>query len=236
MADTSDAISTQPWSGEASVHVCIVSWSKKPSLKFYLDNVEVLTINSSLSAAVDVTQAIKLSANHNYCFMGVIPIGKGFIITPNQASSWISQDESNQAVLKPFSDATSLVDSPCGRPNRWIIDFRNLDLEDASDYSILINHVKQTVKPQRDTNKKSIYKNNWWKHGEPQLTMREQIDRQSCYFNIPCHSKWYVFLPVETHWIPGNSTMAIMSDDFLCSWHSHLKRSSNLGEGSKFHT
>ena len=209
-----EATSTQPWSGEASVHVCIVNWSKKPSLKQYLDSVEVPAINSSLSASIDVTKAFKLSINHNYCFLGVIPIGKGFIVTPEQASNWINQDERNQAVLKPFSDATSLVDSPCGRPNRWIIDFRNLNLEDASDYSIPINYIKQLVKPQRDTNKKSIYKNNWWKHGEPQLTMRELIDKQSCYFNIPRHSKWFIFIPTFKDRLPGDSTVVVASDDF----------------------
>lgn len=72
------AISTQPWSGEANVHVSIVNWSCDPAGGYRLDGQEVPTINTSLRSTVDVSEAIRLSANKGYCFQGVIPVGKGF--------------------------------------------------------------------------------------------------------------------------------------------------------------
>ena len=47
-----EAISSQPWSGEANVHVSIVNWSKQESEFHYLDNQLVKRINSSLQPFV----------------------------------------------------------------------------------------------------------------------------------------------------------------------------------------
>ncbi len=80
-----EAISTQPWSGEANVHVSIVNWSKIEPVSYYLDNHPVSQINSSLKATVDVSKAVRLLANKNISFQGVIPVGKGFYIKSEQA-------------------------------------------------------------------------------------------------------------------------------------------------------
>lgn len=71
-----EAISTQPWSGEANVHVSLVNWSKQQPQVYHLDNHPVQQINSSLKSVIDVSQAVQLKANLNFCFQGVIPVGK----------------------------------------------------------------------------------------------------------------------------------------------------------------
>jgi len=103
-----DAISTQVWSGEANVHVSIVNWSREEPNKYFLDDVEVPHISSSLKATTDVSQAARLKANLNQCFQGVIPVGKGFYITEQQARSWIQAETSNREVLKLSCSAATL--------------------------------------------------------------------------------------------------------------------------------
>jgi type I restriction-modification system DNA methylase subunit len=73
------AISTQPWSGEANVHVSIVNWSQETSTSCRLDGENVPTINTSLRSTVDVSEARALVANKDCCFQGVIPLGKGLM-------------------------------------------------------------------------------------------------------------------------------------------------------------
>lgn len=124
----------------------------------YLDNQVVPYINSSLKAEIDVTQAIRLKANLNQCFQGVIPVGKGFIIEEQQVANWIKADPKNKEVLKLFSMGANLAKNPNGLPERWIIDFNDMSLEDASDYSMPFNHVKTTVKPERDQNRRAVTK------------------------------------------------------------------------------
>ncbi len=105
-----EAISTQPWSGEANVHVSIVNWSKIEPVSYYLDNHPVSQINSSLKATVDVSKAVRLLANKNISFQGVIPVGKGFYIKSEQAEKWIENDLKNKEVLKLSSSAGDLTD------------------------------------------------------------------------------------------------------------------------------
>ncbi|MFO5529346.1 MAG: DNA methyltransferase, partial [Cuspidothrix sp.] len=79
-----EAVSTQPWSGAAKVHVSIVNWCKDKPQKYYLDDIVVSQINSSLKSSIDVSQAVRLQTNLNKCFQGVIPVGEGFIVTEQQ--------------------------------------------------------------------------------------------------------------------------------------------------------
>jgi len=111
-----DAVSTQEWSGEAAVHVSIVNWSKKESNGKFLDSKSVPFINSSLKSEIDVTKAARLKVNLNKCFQGVIPNGKGFVISRSQAKEWIKSDPKNQEVLKLFSMGDNLASNPHGKP------------------------------------------------------------------------------------------------------------------------
>ncbi len=209
-----EAISTQPWSGEAAVHVSLVNWCKKEPTTYHLDNQKVSRINSSLRSTTDVTSAVRLSANQNQCFQGVSPVGKGFIITPQLAQGWMTDDPRNREVLKPLSDATSLAKSPHGKPERWVIDFNDMSFENANDYVSSFEHIKATVKPERDNNRRDVRRINWWRFGENAPKMRKVIASLSCYFNIPRHSKWFIFVPAQPNWLPGDSTTVVASDDF----------------------
>jgi hypothetical protein len=111
----------------------------------YLDNQPVPYINSSLKSTVDVSQAVCLKANLDQCFQGVIPVGKGFVTTESQVNDWIKADSKNQEVLKLFSMGANLAQEVNGKPERWIIDFNDMSLEDASDYKQPFDHVKSTL-------------------------------------------------------------------------------------------
>lgn len=148
-----EAISTQEWSGEAKVHVSIVNWSKIKPDTYFLDHQPVSFINSSLTSLTDVTQAKTLNANLNICFQGVSPVGMGFIITEKQAEEFIKHDSKNSQIIKLFSMGANLAKNPHGKPDRLIIDFAYMSLEDASEYELLFEYVKKTVKPERENNR-----------------------------------------------------------------------------------
>ncbi|MCU7245211.1 MAG: N-6 DNA methylase [Microcystis aeruginosa WS75] len=209
-----EAISTQPWSGEANVHVSIVNWSKIEPVSYYLDNHPVSQINSSLKATVDVSKAVRLLANKNISFQGVIPVGKGFYIKSEQAEKWIENDLKNKEVLKLSSSAGDLTDNPHGKPSRWIIDFNDMSLEDASEYKLPFEHIKLTVKPEREINRDKKARDFWWIFLRPRPEMRTAIESLACCFSIPRHSKWFIFLPAKKEWLPADSTTVVASDDF----------------------
>jgi SAM-dependent methyltransferase len=209
-----EAIASQKWSGEAAVYVSIVNWCYEKPDEYYLDHQLVKQINSSLTTSVDVTQVTMIKTNSNYCFKGVQPTGKGFIITEKQAQLWIDQDAKNQQVLKQFLDAKDLASNPHGKPSRWIIDFNDMSLEDASDYQLLFEYIKINVKPERDKNRRESTKLNWWKFAEKRPGMRKAIKNLDYYLGIPRVSKWFIFLPIASKYLPGDSTVIVASENF----------------------
>ncbi|GAB4525300.1 MAG: class I SAM-dependent DNA methyltransferase [Pleurocapsa sp.] len=209
-----EAISTQPWSGEAKVHVSIVNWSKEKPDKYFLDDKQVSWINSSLQPHTDVSSAKTLQANLNICFQGVIPVGKNFIVTEQQVKEWIAKDSKNQEVLKLFSMGSNLAKNPSGKPDRWIIDFNDLDLEDASDYQLPFEYVKNNVKPERDKNRDKKAKEYWWKFLRSRPEMRTEIATLSYYLTVPRVSKWAIFIPAPLNWLPGDKSVVVASEDY----------------------
>ncbi|MFM6836718.1 MAG: class I SAM-dependent DNA methyltransferase, partial [Dolichospermum sp.] len=209
-----EAVSTQPWSGAAKVHVSIINWCKDKPRKYYLDDLVVSQINSSLKSTVDVSQAVRLKANLNKCFQGVIPVGEGFIVTEQQVIDWIKADSKNKEVLKLFSMGANLAKNPHGKPERWIIDFNDMRIEEASDYQLPFEHIKTYVKYERDSNRDEKAKNYWWKFLRPRPEMRKAISTLSFYFTVPRVSKWAIFIPAPLNWLPGDLNIVIASDDF----------------------
>lgn len=207
------AISSQPWSGEANVHVSLVNWSKQPTQHCRLDGEPVASINTSLRSTVDVSEAVRLQANRGFCFQGVIPVGKGFNVEPETAQAWIAADPRNAEVVKPFSMGSNLAKRPLGDPDRWIIDFADRTLEEAETYPLPFAQVKELVRPERQENRRETTRVNWWRYGEKRPAMRAAIDPLSGYFAVPRVSKWAIFIPMQQRWLPGDLNVVLASDD-----------------------
>jgi hypothetical protein len=77
-----NAVSKQPWPGEAVVNVSIVNWVKAPSRQpgsAVLDGVKVKTITPALRpGGEDVSVAARLLQNRGKAFQGPIPARRGF--------------------------------------------------------------------------------------------------------------------------------------------------------------
>ena len=101
-----------------------------------------------------------------------------------------------------------------GKPERWVIDFNDMTLEDASDYELLFKHVKIHVKPERDMNRRDVRRLNWWKFGENAPKMRKSLANLSYCFAVPRVSKWAIFIPFPSNWLAGDKSVVVASDDF----------------------
>ena len=172
------------------------------------------TVRTIVKSTTNVSQALKLKANLNKCFEGAKPNAKGFLVPEEKIKQWLKADPGNQAVLKSFLDAGDLVDIPNGSPSRWIIDFDNRSLEEASDYKMPFEHTKVTVKPERENSREPVLREKWWRFKRTHAAMRHALAPLKTYLVVPAHSKWFIFLPADSNWLPGNSTKVVASDDF----------------------
>ncbi|NEO86979.1 MAG: class I SAM-dependent DNA methyltransferase [Spirulina sp. SIO3F2] len=209
-----EAISTQPWSGEAVVHVSLVNWSAQQPNSYYLDNKKVSTINSSLTSNVDLTASARLSANRNKSFIGVQPNGKGFLIEKEDVDKWIVEESKNREVLKPFSMGGNLAKNPHGKPDRWIIDFADMSLEEVNNYKLPFEYVKSKVKPERMKNRESILREKWWRFKRTNESLRTAVKDLDTYFATPRVSKWIMFIPFQAEWLPGDLNVVVSSSDY----------------------
>ena len=154
-----DAVSSQPWSGDATVEVSIVNWTKgqvdgpkTPWLSRGTTKMEVPKITGSLSANTDLRAARKLKANRSpkVCFQGQTPQHTpGFVLSPEQALKFIDTDSQAANVIHPFLIGEELNGD--GKPSRFVID---IDAPDAMQAEVaaggaVMEHLRRTVLPDR---------------------------------------------------------------------------------------
>ncbi len=157
-----NAVSSQPWSGDAVVFVSIVNWTKGKfdgKQKLYVEDkkgvqieYEVPVINSSLSLNTDVSEAKVLDINRNpkKVFLGQTHGHAGFLLPISDAHAILAESDSCNAVLKPILIGRELVASKRSQPNRYVIDFTGIDILEAASYSGPFNKIKETVLPDRE--------------------------------------------------------------------------------------
>jgi hypothetical protein len=160
-----EAVSTMKWSGEAAVDVSIANWIKgaQPGTKrLYIqqdnndpskgwDFKDLPSIGSSLSFAVDVTQALTIQANaaEGGCYQGQTHGHEGFLLTIEQAQNYIAANPKNQEVLFPYLIADELIGRSDALPTRYVIDFGERDVLSAKAYPQLFARIEETVLPDR---------------------------------------------------------------------------------------
>ena len=161
-----EAVSSEPWSGEAAVHVSIASWKKgKESGKKNLFTVdenenihlhEVENINSSLSLQIDVTSAKVLECNKEpkKCFQGQTHGHEGFLLSIKEANKLLNKNKKYAEVLKPFLVGDELVGNFQSQPKRFVIDFTTMDMNESSSYKEVFKLIQETVLPEREVRAK----------------------------------------------------------------------------------
>ena len=232
-----DAVSTEPWSGAAAVHVSIACWKKgeeKGSKNLYYPNTKgnlelhkVPVINSSLSLSVDVVAAFILNCNKDpkKCFQGQTHGHEGFLLTINQAKDLIRKNEKNHEVLKPFLVGDELVGNYLSQPKRFVIDFSKMDMIYASSFKEPFNILQEKVLPdiqeKAELEKKGITKANgreawlkmWWKmwrRREDMLNSTHDIKR---YISCARVTQRPIFEFISTEIRPNDKVMVFCFDD-----------------------
>jgi len=153
-----DAVSSQPWSGDASVEVSIVNWTKGNYdgdktlwLSRGMTKMTVDDITGSLSPETDLRHAAKLKVNKTpqVIFQGQTPQHEKFVLTPKQAEAMVAKDPASKAVLHPYLIGKDLTRT--GTPSRFIIDIPATDAMVAAAMApAAYAHVKAHVLPARE--------------------------------------------------------------------------------------
>lgn len=214
-----DAVSSQPWSGEANVHVSIVNWVKQPDsapTTLRLDGADVDGITTALVAGKESTFGATLDANAGKQFFGVVPGGAGFLLTREEAEGLFAETEADYGqVVRPYLVGSDITNDPRQAPSRFIIDFHFNALEDAMNYPAALAIVRRLVKPHRDKVRRKAYREHWWRLEEPIVAMREALRGLTRYIACPAQAKRFYMIWCDPEWVPSNLTSVFtFEDDF----------------------
>ncbi|WP_405417453.1 DNA methyltransferase [Pseudonocardia alni] len=180
-----EAVSSKPWSGDATVHVSIINWIKSrdplPGKRtLWLNETElrldVDVIPSSLSPGVDTRKAVPLSANQKpkVCFQGQTPgVTEGFTLDADERADLIRQDAGSARYIHPFATGDNLLHALVY--DRFIIDLPHRDvLEAERDAPALMRHLREHVLPVRqDAARKQVEQNEEQRSINPRFKPRK---------------------------------------------------------------
>jgi SAM-dependent methyltransferase len=155
-----EAVASQPWNGDAGVHVSIVNWikgeqagpkrlfgSKGDPLKFVL----LPVIPSTLAPQWDVSGAAVLDVNRTSggCFQGQTHGHSGFLLNAEEAADLLRRSPDFREVVFPYLTGDELLDRTETTPWRYVIDFHPRDLDEARSFSELLARIERLVLPTR---------------------------------------------------------------------------------------
>ncbi|WP_293920230.1 class I SAM-dependent DNA methyltransferase [Sphingobium sp. UBA5915] len=155
-------------------------------------------INSDLTLGADVDDAVELRANHGLAVQGMNPLGLGFRLSQAELAHYRISENALPGNLKPYLIGRDIVQR---HEKKWVIDFYGLSASEAESASPqLFQHILHAVKPERDQNRRSTRRDNWWLFGENAPTLRRAVsglDRAIATCRTSKH-RIFTFVPTGT--------------------------------------
>ena len=184
-------------------------------------------VRANLALGADLSAAKPLMANDLLCSPGVKLHGAGFIVTPAQAKALGlgTVPELDRHILD-YRNGRDLTTRPRGV---MVIDLYPLGIDDVRDrFPAVYQHVADTVKPERDSNREDFRRIHWWWFGRRHTDLREFLRDQKRYIATVETSKHRFFQFLDGRIRPDNmlvnvgvdnpSLLAVLSSRWNVHW------------------
>ena len=196
-------------------------------------------IQADLSIGADVAGAVTLRANEGLSCPGVKLHGAGFIVTPEEAAHLgLGTVPGLESHIRGYRNGRDLASRPRGV---MVIDLLGLTEQEVRNrFPAVYQWLVERVKPERDQNNRSTYRDNWWIHGEPRSSFRPSLRGLSRFIATVETSKHRYFQFLDASILPDNMLVCIAQDDpyvlGVLSSHLHvtwaLEAGGRLGVGN----
>jgi hypothetical protein len=171
------AYPNEPWPGKAAVvtsrvHVHKGDWLGERSLL----GRSAPFISAFLSDREEWSPK-RLKVNEGIAFQGTNVLGKGFVLSPEEANRMLDADPRNAEVIFPYINGDDLNSDPEQRPSRWVINFWDWPEQRAATYQLPYKWIEERVKAERSKNKRKERRERWWQFAEKTPAMYHAIGR-----------------------------------------------------------
>jgi type II restriction/modification system DNA methylase subunit YeeA len=163
--------------------------------------------------------------------------GGPFDVPGDLARQWLAlplnpNGRPNSDVVRPWVNGMDITRRP---RDMWIIDF-GIDMpeHEAALYEAPFEHVRQHVKPMRETNNRALYRERWWLHMETRPGMRAAFNALPRFICTPRVATYRNFVWLDGRTLPDSATIAFARDDdyFLGVLHSRAHEVWSLRMGT----
>ncbi len=199
----------------AAVHISIVGFDNGSETERVFDgDVVERGINSNLTVGADLSSALRLTENVGLSFEGPSPKAP-FDIAPELAARMLSEPlnvngRPNSDVVRPVLNARDITQRARGM---YTIDFGMMGMEEASQYEMPFERIKELVYPKRLEKSQEPHRNRWWQYARPRPNMREAISELRRYIATPVISKHRIFVWVAAEVMCNNLLDVFARDD-----------------------
>jgi hypothetical protein len=155
-----------------------------PNLPIILDGKPVEKITAFLFHAGGNNDPQRLIANQDKSFQGSIVLGMGFTFDDGNPDATpiaemhrlIEKDPRNQERIFPYIGGEEVNSNPTHAHDRYVINFFDMEEEEAREWSDLMNIVETKVKPERDVQKRDALRVRWWQYAEKRPGLVKAIE------------------------------------------------------------
>lgn len=219
-----DAISSQPWPGDANTDVSIVNWVKgtvtrPPRLVTAKGQVvRPTTIAPHLQLHRDMSDTSALRSNASGTAMGVIFGSDAFELPPQ-----LVVDSARAGCARPVLTGTSLLTGRCESEAQLVLMFEGCTTEDAAEriFPQGLEHLRTHLRPMiaeraasgSSTHHYARWLRSWWEPREPSTKFFSSLSL--AYRAIACSSPQSrpIFVFYSTRFVPTNTLQLFAFDD-----------------------
>ena len=233
------AVKSTPWPGEAAVSISMFSIYKGHFTgRKLLENKPTTYISTFFDNQKSDVKAFTLASNSERSYIGSYVLGKGFILTLEDAKSLVEKDCKNNDVIFPYLNGEDLNQTCNQSPTRMIINFREWPLSKekadanyqgryAADYPDCLEILEKLVKPVRVEKKKdgSIeQQDKWWIYARVRNEMYSKLNDLKKAIAVAQVSKTLAFSLVATNQILDAKLVVVPLEQirYLCILQSSI--------------
>lgn len=175
-------------------------------------NMERGKIFANLRIGADVAGAKTLRANSGLAHMGVKLHGLGFLLEAPEAKDLVGDiGASHPCRIRPYANGRDIAQTSRGH---FVIDLFGLsEKEVRNSYPQLYQIVCDRVKPERDSNNRKVYRDNWWIFGEPRKELRPALIGIQKFIVTTRTAKHRLFSFLDVSYVPESKLVAIALED-----------------------
>lgn len=171
------ARATMAWPGAATVTVAQV-WLHRGKWNgaHFLDGKSVDGITPSLTPIEEgQAEPYRLKQNQGVIWRGTEIKGPGFVLSHEKAQELFNKNPENRKVIFPYITGEDINASPLHTSGRWVINFHDWSMEQASQFKDCFEITRTLVKPFRDTITKQIHEPDFWKLWDKRLEKYAEV-------------------------------------------------------------